>query len=81
MEELGAAVSPADRWGGTPLRDAVREGHHPVAELLRQHGGNLGKEEAEAASELGELAAVGSLKTLKLAEACGMQINEILKRL
>ena len=49
--------------------------------MTPRRGGNLGKEEAEAASELGELAAVGSLKTLKLAEACGMQINEILKRL
>eukprot|EP00966_Prymnesium_polylepis_P040287 934842-Prymnesium_polylepis.1 len=27
VEELGAEVSPFDRWGGTPLDDAMRHGH------------------------------------------------------
>ena len=32
-------INPRDRWGGTPLDDAVLSGHEPVAALLRQAGG------------------------------------------
>ena len=35
----GASVNAKDRWGGTPLRDAIREGRPEVAILLRSHGG------------------------------------------
>jgi glutaminase len=32
-------INPKDRWGGTPLADAKREGHKKVQELLKKHGG------------------------------------------
>jgi glutaminase len=32
----GAAPEPRDRLGGTPLHDAIRHGHEPVALLLRE---------------------------------------------
>ncbi len=38
----GVALSPHDRWGGTPLDDAHREGHAQVAALLEQHGAKRG---------------------------------------
>ena len=34
----GAAVNARDRWGGTPLRDAIREGRPEAAMLLRARG-------------------------------------------
>lgn len=32
------SISPIDRWGGTPLQDALRGGHHQIAELLQKEG-------------------------------------------
>lgn len=32
-------INPKDRWGGTPLADAKREGHTKVLALLKRHGG------------------------------------------
>lgn len=32
------AVSPKDRWGATPLADALKNGHGEVAEALKQKG-------------------------------------------
>lgn len=36
--ENGANVNALDRWGGTPLRDAVAENHNEVAVRLREAG-------------------------------------------
>lgn len=33
-----ASLSPVDRWGGTPLQDAVKGKHIPVMELLKKEG-------------------------------------------
>ena len=35
VEEAGAMVSPKDRFGGTPLDDARREGHSDISRYLR----------------------------------------------
>ena len=35
----GANLNVADRWGGTPLGDAIREGHAKLADLIRSKGG------------------------------------------
>jgi glutaminase len=32
-------INPCDRWGGTPIDDAVFQGHHDVVEVLRKAGG------------------------------------------
>ena len=34
VDELHADPNPVDRWGGTPLDDARRQGHAPVVRLL-----------------------------------------------
>eukprot|EP00966_Prymnesium_polylepis_P285081 6585981-Prymnesium_polylepis.1 len=60
---MDATVNALDRWGGTPLRDALREGHMEVAKALACHGGVLGYNEAETS---GELCEVGStIQTLR----------------
>ena len=71
----GAQVNARDRWGGTPLRDAVREGHREVARVLRAAGGELGFDEVAASGELCELAKRGSLDLLELMVSCGVDVN------
>ena len=48
----GANVNVEDRWGGTPLRDAVREGHRKVAGLMHSRGAQLGGEGDVSLTEL-----------------------------
>ncbi|XP_024987904.1 integrin-linked protein kinase 1-like isoform X2 [Cynara cardunculus var. scolymus] len=36
--EGGAEVDPQDRWGSTPLADAIHYKHHGVVKLLEKHG-------------------------------------------
>ena len=50
--EHGANINAKDRWGGTPLCDAVREGYGKVAESLRKAGAELGYDTVTAAGEL-----------------------------
>ena len=38
--ERGVRSNPRDRWGGTPLDDAKREGHVEVVKLLKKVGRN-----------------------------------------
>eukprot|EP00250_Pteridium_aquilinum_P015414 c22565_g4_i2 orf=1921-3243(-) len=36
-----AAINAQDRWGNSPLADAENEGHHDMAELLKEQGGHV----------------------------------------
>ena len=36
--EKGIQLEPRDRWNGTPLDDAGREGHTQIAQMLRVAG-------------------------------------------
>ena len=69
VEELGAKVSPVDRWGGTPLDDAVREGHTKVSEYLRSHGAQRGRSSvlgaANPAADVCSAAATNDLERLR----------------
>ena len=42
VAKAGANANPVDRWGGTPLQDALRHKHLEVATILLQHGGTTG---------------------------------------
>ena len=75
LVDAGANVNVRDRWGGTPLRDAVRQGHAEVSEMLRQAEGELGYNETEASGELCELAKEGALEKLKILLHCGVTVN------
>ena len=72
---VDADVNAADRWGGTPLRDAVREGRKEVAAALREAGGELGYDEVAASGELCELAKRGSPDLLQVLLDCGCSVN------
>ena len=73
LDELKANMNSVDRWGGTPLRDAVREGHKTVAHMLYKAGGELGYTEAQASAELCEYAKQGDLPSVQLLLRCGAQ--------
>ena len=52
VEDGGADANPLDRWGGTPLDDAMRSKHALVANDLRTKGGLSGQElRSRAAAE------------------------------
>jgi len=38
----GAKLNRSDRWGGSPLDDALRHDHHDIAEMLKAAGARLG---------------------------------------
>eukprot|EP00965_Chrysotila_dentata_P038864 1291172-Pleurochrysis_carterae.AAC.2 len=68
-------VNIRDRWGGTPLYDAVREGHLHCAELLRDSGAELMLDESAASSLLCEYARLGDLEKIRLLLSCGIDVN------
>ncbi|XP_064950301.1 serine/threonine-protein kinase 12-like isoform X1 [Musa acuminata AAA Group] len=39
--DRGAQVGPEDRWGSTPLADAIHYNNHEVIDLLEKHGAKL----------------------------------------
>jgi hypothetical protein len=41
-DEAGATVDPVDRWGFTPLDDAIRHRHTALADDLRARGATSG---------------------------------------
>mmetsp|Transcript_43288 Transcript_43288/g.119706 ORF Transcript_43288/g.119706 Transcript_43288/m.119706 type:complete len:571 (-) Transcript_43288:67-1779(-) len=43
VRKYSADLTVKDRWGGTPLDDAIRSGHKDVAALLQRKGGSVGK--------------------------------------
>ena len=70
-----ADVNFQDRWGGTALADAMREGHDAVAKVLRESGSELMWDEFKASGELCELAKAGDIERLQLLIECGADSN------
>ncbi|KAL3922272.1 MAG: hypothetical protein SGPRY_004619 [Prymnesium sp.] len=70
-----ANVNVCDRWGSTPLRDAIRGGHTKVALSIRKAGGKLVMDEVEAAGELCQQVQSSDLQGLKLLLECGLSSN------
>lgn len=54
---VGAKVNATDRWGGTPLQNAIEHAHVEVAELLRDAGGSVTMPADALAAKLCHLAA------------------------
>ena len=54
--EHSVDINFKDRWGGTALADAVREGHRDIASLLSEAGATLDYDEETAAGTLCECA-------------------------
>ena len=68
-------LNELDRWGGTPLRDAVREGHKSAARDLHAAGAALMMDQVSMSGELCELSKNGKLETLQLLLDCGCDVN------
>ena len=71
LVELGAELSPCDRWGNTPLDAALGQGHAEVASHLQSHGAKSGGADADGwaarnASAFRKAAATGDVATLRL---------------
>ena len=64
-----------DRWDGTPLADATREGHTAVADLLVSHGGKLGWDAVRSSGELCSLAKKGDIYGLTQVLKAGCDVN------
>jgi len=54
-----------DRFGGTPLADAVRHKHDAVTTFLRSQGGNLGRDMDNAAEQLCRAGATNDVAALR----------------
>jgi len=63
MEALAAAgaleLNPHDRFGGTPLMDAIRQGHDEAAQWLQKRGVSMEKEQKSLSFSLCNAAASG----------------------
>ncbi|XP_076014603.1 60 kDa lysophospholipase isoform X2 [Genypterus blacodes] len=72
----GATVYAKDRYGDTPLCNAVRFRHKDVVKLLRQTGAHFSRNELEeAGTELCSLAASGDLEGLEIWGLAGADFN------
>ena len=71
----GADVNCVDRWGGTPLRDALRHGHSNVMTMLIGAGGKLLMEMSELAHQMCSLASEGKADRLVDLLECGADVN------
>ena len=81
VDEVGANPSPVDRWGGTPLDDAIRSGHSPIVVYLQAKGAKAGRTNTPAlnntSTELCDAASRGDVERLKqLVRAVGCDINK-----
>ena len=81
IDELGANPSVVDRWGGTPLDDAIRSGHGAVAALLQARGGAHGLTEkmglpALSGDDLCHAASQGDYERVRLLVGQGLCIDQ-----
>ncbi|KAK3251424.1 hypothetical protein CYMTET_39234 [Cymbomonas tetramitiformis] len=68
-----ANINVKDRWGSTPLQDAVLAGHKLVAQLLHEEGGKLMID--DEAGCICTAAAEGAIERIGMLQQCGLDIN------
>ncbi|KAG8469193.1 hypothetical protein KFE25_007711 [Diacronema lutheri] len=71
--ELGASVNDVDRFGSTPIKNAIDEMHGTVAEELAAHGARLTL--ARPASRMHAAAKEGDMASMTMLVAHGIDIN------
>jgi ankyrin repeat protein len=87
--DLAADASPIDRWGNTPLDDAMRCMHGPVGVFLKSHGGvthaqggmqngspTSGQTPRSAVMDLCDAACSGDINKLALLIAGGLDVDQ-----
>ncbi|XP_008330661.1 60 kDa lysophospholipase isoform X1 [Cynoglossus semilaevis] len=73
----GATVYAKDRFGDTPLCNAVRFRHKEVVKLLRKTGAHFSRDKLEdAGAELCNLAAIGDLEGLEIWSLAGADLSK-----
>lgn len=73
----GASVYARDRYGDTPLSNAVRFRRKEVVKLLRKTGAHFSRDELdEAGTELSSLAASGDMEGLEIWHLAGADLNK-----
>ncbi|XP_030575327.1 60 kDa lysophospholipase isoform X2 [Archocentrus centrarchus] len=73
----GASVHAKDRYGDTPLCNAVRFRHKEVVKLLRKTGAHFSRHELEeAGTEMCSLAVSGDLEGLEIWSLAGADLNQ-----
>ncbi|XP_037097625.1 60 kDa lysophospholipase isoform X2 [Syngnathus acus] len=74
---VGATVYARDRYGDTPLCNAVRFRHKDVVKLLRKTGAHFSRDELdEAGSELCSLVVSGDLEGLEIWSLAGADLSK-----
>ncbi|XP_019721003.1 60 kDa lysophospholipase isoform X1 [Hippocampus comes] len=74
---IGATVYAKDRYGDTPLCNAVHFRHKDVVKLLRKTGAHFSRDELEeAGSELCSLVVSGDLEGLEIWSLAGADLNK-----
>ena len=68
-------MNATDRWGHTPLRDALRQGHAHVMGRLLEAGGSLRMEPSEVAHQMCLFAREGRPDPLLEMLKCGVDAN------
>ncbi|KAJ3196469.1 hypothetical protein HK101_008876 [Irineochytrium annulatum] len=72
----GANVHARDRFGHSPLFDAVRARYQDVAQMLRSAGGHFAEEETNDVMGIAfGAASTGDLDMIKLVVECGVDLN------
>eukprot|EP01114_Cavostelium_apophysatum_P019573 TRINITY_DN6345_c0_g1_i2.p1 TRINITY_DN6345_c0_g1~~TRINITY_DN6345_c0_g1_i2.p1 ORF type:complete len:781 (+),score=118.55 TRINITY_DN6345_c0_g1_i2:53-2344(+) len=74
IDAHGADINAKDRWGGTPLDDAVRHGHEQISVYLKQQGGQHG-DSADFGAQLISAASRGDLAIVKKLVESGVSPN------
>ncbi|XP_072221015.1 60 kDa lysophospholipase isoform X2 [Leuresthes tenuis] len=73
----GASVHAKDRYGDTPLSNAVRFKQKEIVRLLRQTGAHFSRDQLEEAGiELCSLAAVGDMDSLEIWSLAGADLTK-----
>eukprot|EP00873_Tetraselmis_striata_P000688 jgi/Tetstr1/420952/TSEL_012012.t1 len=73
----GGNPNAEDRWGGLPLNDAVKNGHHMVMMIIKKYGGQLSKDGSSNASgsQLCDAAAADDVHMLQLLKDAEVDLN------
>jgi len=82
VDEMHASVNPVDRWGGTPLDDAVRSRHKAVATYLTAKGGYTAKKLLtdskinDQSMNMCDAASQGNVMAIRVLMAQGVDVNQ-----
>ena len=70
----------ADRWGGLPLMDSIKEGHHMVTLILKRNGALLSLDNSDdgtSADQLCTAAGNGDVQRLRLLKDAGVNLEQV----